>query len=269
MQDLPHDLRVIAVDLRGYGGTEHAPIDATRGVRDFSDDVHATLDDARHPRRRTSWAGRWAPVVILQYALDHPVLSLTLESPISPYGFGGTRRDGSRLTDDDAGMRRRHRESRVRAAADRPRRERRGADLAAQRLPRPLRRPGLHHRARGRPGSSRCCRPRLRPETTRATRCPSENWPGMAPGTIGVLNTMAPRYFNVSGDRRSRRQAPDPVDPRRCSTPSCRTRRSTTSTISASSGSSPAGRAWRSLRRRRWSRRPAMCSTRTPPPAAR
>jgi pimeloyl-ACP methyl ester carboxylesterase len=27
----------------------------------------------------------------------------------------------------------------------------------------------------------------------------SENWPGMAPGTIGVLNTMAPKHFNVSG----------------------------------------------------------------------
>ena len=51
MQDLPSDLRVIAVDLRGYGGTEHAPIDATRGVRDFSDDLHATLAAARHPDR--------------------------------------------------------------------------------------------------------------------------------------------------------------------------------------------------------------------------
>ena len=43
MQDLPSDLRVIAIDLRGFGGTESLPVDATRGVRDFSDDVHATL----------------------------------------------------------------------------------------------------------------------------------------------------------------------------------------------------------------------------------
>jgi hypothetical protein len=27
----------------------------------------------------------------------------------------------------------------------------------------------------------------------------SENWPGFAPGTIGVLNTMVPQNFNVSG----------------------------------------------------------------------
>jgi pimeloyl-ACP methyl ester carboxylesterase len=31
--------RVIAPDLRGYGATEAAPIDATRGLRDFSDDL--------------------------------------------------------------------------------------------------------------------------------------------------------------------------------------------------------------------------------------
>ena len=102
MQDLPHDLRVIAIDLRGYGGTENAPIDATRGVRDFSDDIHATLEELGIPTAHfVGWS--MGGGVIMQYALDHPVLSLTLESPISPYGFGGTRRDGSRLTEDDAG----------------------------------------------------------------------------------------------------------------------------------------------------------------------
>ena len=29
--------------------------------------------------------------VVMQYALDHPALSLTLQAPVSPYGFGGTR----------------------------------------------------------------------------------------------------------------------------------------------------------------------------------
>ena len=92
MEDLPHDLRVIAIDLRGYGATEHAPIDATRGVRDFSDDVHATLEALGIP---TAHLVGWSlgAGVVMQYALDHPVLSLTLEAPVSPYGFGGTRRD--------------------------------------------------------------------------------------------------------------------------------------------------------------------------------
>ena len=32
MQDLPTDLRVNAIDLLGYGCTEHAPLYATRGL---------------------------------------------------------------------------------------------------------------------------------------------------------------------------------------------------------------------------------------------
>lgn len=29
---------------------------------------------------------------------------------------------------------------------------------------------------------------------------PSENWPGMAPGDRGVLNTMAPNHFRIADD---------------------------------------------------------------------
>ena len=32
------------VDLRGFGATQTLPVDATRGLRDFSDDVRSTLD---------------------------------------------------------------------------------------------------------------------------------------------------------------------------------------------------------------------------------
>src|SRR5690606_969810 len=35
MLDLPSHLRLIAVDLRGFGASETLPVDATRGVRDF------------------------------------------------------------------------------------------------------------------------------------------------------------------------------------------------------------------------------------------
>ncbi len=102
MEDLPSDVRPIAIDLRGFGGTEHLPVDATRGVRDFSDDVRATLEaldlDLVHV---VGWG--LGAAVALQYAIDHRVLSLSLLSPVSPYGFGGTRVDGTRLTDDDAG----------------------------------------------------------------------------------------------------------------------------------------------------------------------
>lgn len=36
---LPAGLRGIAPDLRGYGGSETKPVDATRGLRDFADDL--------------------------------------------------------------------------------------------------------------------------------------------------------------------------------------------------------------------------------------
>jgi len=38
---LPDDYFVVAPDLRGYGGTDAAPVDATRGLADFADDVAA------------------------------------------------------------------------------------------------------------------------------------------------------------------------------------------------------------------------------------
>ncbi|WP_243074232.1 alpha/beta fold hydrolase [Microbacterium sp. SS28] len=197
MQDLPGELRVIAIDLRGYGGTEHAPIDATRGVRDFSDDVFATLEllgiSSAH---LVGWSMGGA--VILQYALDHPARSLTLESPVSPFGFGGTRRDGSRLTEDDAGV---------------------GGGVAN---PDYIERVIAHDTSDEAPTSPRSVfrsvyvAPGYTTEhedvwvesilsTSTAAgnypgdSVPSENWPGFAAGTIGVLNTMAPKYFNVSG----------------------------------------------------------------------
>ena len=47
---MPGDVRVVAPDLRGFGGTEPLPVDATRGVRDWSDDVAAAVD-------ALGWAG--------------------------------------------------------------------------------------------------------------------------------------------------------------------------------------------------------------------
>src|SRR5688572_33364955 len=40
---LPDSWRLVAPDLRGYGQSEPLPVDATRGLRDFADDVGALL----------------------------------------------------------------------------------------------------------------------------------------------------------------------------------------------------------------------------------
>lgn len=197
MQDLPSDLRVIAIDLRGFGGTEHAPIDATRGVRDFSDDVHATLEalglGAVHLVGWSMGGG-----VVMQYALDHPVLSLTLQSPVSPYGFGGTRRDGTRLTDDDAGCG---------GGSGNPDFIQRLNDgdtsTDAPTSPRSVFRSGYVAPDYTTENEDVWVESMLSTSTASGNypgdSTASENWPGFAAGTVGVLNTMAPKYFDVSG----------------------------------------------------------------------
>lgn len=197
MQDLPGDLRVVAIDLRGFGGTESAPVDATRGVRDFSDDVHATLEAlglaAVHLVGWSMGAG-----VVMQYALDHPALSLTLQSPVSPYGFGGTRRDGSRVTDDDAGC------GGGAANADFVQRVAAGdTGDEAPTSPRNVFRSGYVNADYDSDSEDVWVESMLststRPGNYPGDGVPSPHWPGIAAGTTGVLNTLAPRYFDVSG----------------------------------------------------------------------
>jgi ABC-type branched-subunit amino acid transport system ATPase component/pimeloyl-ACP methyl ester carboxylesterase len=92
---LPAGYWGLAPDLRGFGASETKPVDATRGVRDFADDLHALfttleLTGARRPHL-VGWS--MGGGVVLQYATDHPenVASLTLIDPMSPFGFGGTK----------------------------------------------------------------------------------------------------------------------------------------------------------------------------------
>lgn len=197
MLALPSDLRVIAVDLRGFGDSETAPVDATRGLRDYSDDVHALLTALEIPAAHlVGWS--MGGGIVMQYALDYPVLSLTLQAPVSPYGFGGTRRDGSRLTSDDAGcgggggnpdfVARLAAGDMTDEAPTSPRSVFRSSYVA----------PGYTSAHEDVWVASM--------NTTRATEgnypgdgVPSENWPGFAAGTVGVLNTMAPKYFNTAG----------------------------------------------------------------------
>lgn len=197
MQDLPGDLRVIAIDLRGFGGTESAPVDATRGVRDFSDDVHATLAAlGLETAHLVGWS--MGGGVVMQYAIDHPVLSLTLQAPVSPYGFGGTRRDGSRLTDDDAG---------TGGGGANPDFVQRLTDRdttdEAQTSPRSVFRSG--YVAPGYTSEHEDLWVESMNTTSTAEGnypgdgAESANWPGFAAGSTGVLNTMAPRWFDTSG----------------------------------------------------------------------
>ncbi|MDU0367957.1 alpha/beta hydrolase [Microbacterium sp. KSW4-17] len=196
MQDLPSDLRVLAVDLRGFGRTEHTPIDATRGVRDFSDDLFETLQALGIPEAHlVGWS--MGGGVVMQYALDHPVRSLTLQSPVSPFGFGGTRRDGTRLTDDDAG---------TGAGGANPDFVQRLIDhdttADAPTSPRSVFRSGYVAPGYTSEHEDVWVESMLTTSTAGGNypgdAVTTATWPGFAPGTTGVLNTLAPKYFDVS-----------------------------------------------------------------------
>ena len=197
MLDLPDDLRVIAVDLRGFGGTDRLPVDATRGVRDFSDDLHATLAELGiRSAHLVGWS--MGGGVVMQYALDHPVESITLQAPVSPYGFGGTRRDGTRLSDDDAGTGGGGANPDFIASlrsgdttADSPTSARsvfRSSYVAAG-----------HRSELEDLWVESMLTTSTEPDNYPGNSVPSQSWPGFAAGTDGFLNTMAPGYFNTSG----------------------------------------------------------------------
>lgn len=197
MLALPTDLRVIAVDLRGFGSSEVAPVDATRGVRDFSDDIAAVLRALEIPTAHfVGWS--MGGGVVMQYALDNPVLSLTLQAPVSPYGFGGTRRDGSPLTADNSGcgggggnpdfVAALRAGDTGDASPTSPRNVFRGSYVAAGYL-------SDHEDV----WVASMLTTSTEPGNYPGDATPSENWPGFAAGSVGVLNTMVPKHFNVSG----------------------------------------------------------------------
>jgi pimeloyl-ACP methyl ester carboxylesterase len=194
---LPPQYRVVAPDLRGYGRSEGAPVDATRGVRDFSDDLHALIQMLGLERPHLlGWS--LGGNVVLQYALDHPhdVRSLTLLATGSPYGFGGTRDlEGTPTSPSYAGS---------------------GGGLANPEFVRLL---GEGDRSDSSPFTPRNVmnafyfKPPFRspredvfvdemismavaPDNYPGDSVPGTGWPGVGPGARGVNNALSPKYLN-------------------------------------------------------------------------
>jgi hypothetical protein len=192
MQDLPSDLRIIAVDLRGFGDTESAPVDATRGVRDFSDDVFARCRCWASTRRTSSvvHGRRRGP----QYAIDHPAAPhcrrrsrptasghpprrIAVTADDAGCGAGGANPDFvQRLTDRDMTDEAPSPRSVFRSGYVAPGYMSAHEDIWVESMNTTSTATGNY------PGDS----------------VASENWPGFAAGRLGVLNTMAPQYFDTS-----------------------------------------------------------------------
>ena len=71
MLALPGRYRPLAIDLRGFGNTDPEPVDATRGVRDYADDLAAVIDALGLASvHLVGWS--MGGGVVLQYLVDRP-----------------------------------------------------------------------------------------------------------------------------------------------------------------------------------------------------
>ncbi|MEV0588891.1 alpha/beta hydrolase [Nonomuraea sp. NPDC050310] len=177
-----------AVDLRGFGAGPRKPVDATRGVRDFVDDVLAAMSG--EPAHLVGWS--LGGGVVLQLLRDHPhlVKSLVLINPVSPYGFGGTTGPEGTLTHaDGAGSGAGGANPDFVKALQAGDREtmRQVFQFGYVKDPAVTEERWLDSMLTTEVGD----------DNYPGDSVPSPNWPGTAPGGRGVLNAIAPVHFRI------------------------------------------------------------------------
>ena len=202
MNALAPSVRPIAVDLRGFGETATAPVDASRGLADYADDVWATVDALGLPDvDLVGWS--MGGGVVMQMLLDRPgsVTSLTLINPVSPYGFGGSAGpSGALVSPASPGLG-------VGGGTANP------AFVAALQAgdstadspasPRSVFR--SFYVAPGWAGSNEddyvasMLTTALGDDNYPGTFTTAADWPGLAAGSQGVLNTMSPEFCRLDG----------------------------------------------------------------------
>lgn len=91
MERLSADFDMLAPDFRCFGHSSALPIDATRGMRDFSDDIEEFVC-AMGWDRFSVFGWSMGGGAAMQYTIDHPekVERLILQAPLAPFGFGGS-----------------------------------------------------------------------------------------------------------------------------------------------------------------------------------
>ncbi|SDH55679.1 alpha/beta hydrolase [Pseudonocardia oroxyli] len=195
MPALAQRYRVIAPDMRGFGDTEPKGLDATRGLGDWADDLAALLRalDLTDPPHLVGWST--AGAAIATFAKAHPVASLTFLDPVSPYGYGGVRADGTPVHPDFAGSGGGGANPEVverlaagDTSADSP------ASIRA--VMRALYWAPTHQLPSDREDVlvAEVLKTLTGPDGYPGDATASPNWPGAAPGTRGILNALSPQY---------------------------------------------------------------------------
>lgn len=199
MLAMPDKYRCIAPDLRGYGDTEDLLIDGSQGARVWSSDLKALSDSfGDSPAHLVGWS--LGASVLMQFTLDYPELvsSLTFISPVSPYGFGGTRGvEGTPCYEDFAGsgggvvnpefVKRIKEGDR---SADDPNSPRNVINTFYYVPP--------FRAKREEDFLSAAMLEKIGDDRYPGDMTPSENWPNVAPGKWGPINATSPKYFDTS-----------------------------------------------------------------------
>lgn len=202
MLALPAGLRAIAPDHRGYGDTEFKPVDATRGLADFAEDMLGLMDAMRVERFHVVGHSLGGAILFTLVPMaGERVLSVTLAAPGSPFGYGGTRdAEGSLTWPDSAGagggLVNPEFVRRV-AAGDR--------SGESQFSPRVIMN-NFYWKPPFRPAREEALLAsmlsiRVGPDHWPGDLVTSENWPGVGPGVRGPNNALAPKYVGDSVER--------------------------------------------------------------------
>ena len=195
---LPARYRGLAPDLRGFGGSETKPLDATRGLRDFSDDLQALVEALDLGRvHLVGWSA--GGTASMQYAIDHPegVASLVLVDPMSPFGFGGTKdAKGTPCWPDYAGS------GGGTANPEFARRLRDGDRSDDSNSPRNVMnsfyfKPPFRA-SREEVYLSSMLSTKVGDDNYPGDATASDNWPNVAPGTRGMNNAISAKYCDLS-----------------------------------------------------------------------
>lgn len=201
MQGFAPTYRVLAPDLRGYGLTEALPIDATRGLRDWSDDLKSLVDTLRLGKfHLVGWS--MGAGVAMQYAIDHSdeLLSLTFISPVSPFGFGGTKDAAGTPTYDDfagsGGGTVNPEFLKSLAAGERGPENPMGALNTMNAFY--FKPPFKASPEREEVFVTEMLSTRIGDDFYPGDMTTSDHWPNVAPGTRGINNSMAPNWCNLS-----------------------------------------------------------------------
>ena len=202
-KQVPDKFDIVAPDLRNFGRSGRAPINATKGLREYSDDLLELMNKLSYPKYYLIGHSMGGGVV-LQMLLDRPenVSGVILVDPVSPYGFGGTRDEyGTPCYDDYAGS---------------------GAGLVAKYNPEFVEMLKLKYRGTDHPSApvnalkiyfaedfnlsgklkekilNTFFMTEIGDDYYPGNYIRSNNWPYIAPGEKGVLNAFSPKYLDLS-----------------------------------------------------------------------